>query len=108
MSTHTIHGTAASSQPRNLEAALADLRVAPDESRAEGYPPPTQCALDRAEHILRGMQAQFVGRLEVYPTQDGEVAVVAPGRPDHSVMALCDANGGVLCMANMDSQASPG
>ena len=43
-------------------------------------------------------------RLEVYPAPDGEVAIVAPGGPRRSVMVLCEPNGSVLCMMNMDGE----
>ena len=65
--------------PQGLEAALEDLRDAPAEAEDEGYPQPTQLALSNAERILRQMHALFPTRLEVYPTPDGELAIVAPG-----------------------------
>ena len=88
----------------DLEEALEDLRAAPDEAMDEGYPPPTQLVLANAGRILRRMHALLPTRFEVYPTPDGEVAVVAPGAPRHSVMVLCDSNGGALCTVNMDGE----
>ena len=87
-----------------LEAALEDLRLVLTDAKEEGYPPPTRLALSNAERILRGMYALAPVRLEVYPTPDGEVAVVAPGSPRSSVMVLCDSDGGALCMVNMDGE----
>ena len=87
-----------------LEKALEDLRATPNEAMDEGYPQPTQLALANAERILRGMYALLPTRLEVYPTPDGEVAIVAPGTPRLSVMVLCHSTGGALCMVNMDSE----
>ena len=92
------------SVPQDLEEALEDLRVAPDEATDEGYRQPTQLALANAGRILRRMYALHPIRLEVYPTPDGEVAVVAPAAPRRSVMVLCDSNGGALCMVNMDGE----
>ena len=87
---------------KGLEAALEDLRAVPAEAKEEGYSPPTQLALSNAKRVLRRMYALFPTRLEVYPTPDGEVAIVAPGNSRSSVMVLCGSNGNALCMANMD------
>lgn len=89
---------------RDLEEALKDLRETSSEAADEGYPQPTQLALAGAERVLRRMHALRRSRLEVYPTPDGEVAVVAPGGPRRSVMVLCESNGGALCMVNMDGK----
>ena len=89
---------------QELEEALVDLRATPSEAMDEGYPQPTQLALANAERILRWMYALLPTRLEVYPTPDGELAVVAPGSPRCSVMVLCGAEGGALCMVNMDGE----
>ena len=102
MSTHGDWHTVATLLPQGLEAALEDLRGVPAEAAEEGYPQPTQLALSNAKRILRRMYALFGARLEVYPTQDGEVAIVAPGKPRSSVMVLCGPEGGALCMVNMD------
>ena len=101
-STHGDWAAIAPPLPQGLEAALEDLRSVPAEAEEEGIPPPTQLALSNAERILRRMHTRSTGRLEVYPTQDGEVAIVAPGKPRSSVMVLCDADGGALCMVNLD------
>lgn len=101
-STHGDRKATVPPLPQGLEAALEDLRDAPAEAEDEGYPQPTQLALSNAERILRQMHALFPTRLEVYPTPDGELAIVAPGAPRRSVMVLCDSSGGALCMVNMD------
>lgn len=83
---------------------MLDLRATPDEARDEGYPQPTRRALAHAERILRRMDMIVATRLEVYPTPDGEVAIVAPGGAGRSVMVLCGPNGGALCMVNLDGK----
>lgn len=101
-STHDSWHTAIPPLPQDMEAALADLRATTAEAKEEGYPPPTQLALSNAKRILRRMYALSPTRLEVYPTPDGEVAIVAPGNSRSSVMVLCGSNGDALCMVNMD------
>ena len=103
-STRDTWSTAPPLLQQDLEEALEDLRATPDEAVEEGYPEPTELALINARRILRRMHTLFPTRLEVYPTPDGEVAIVAPGAPRHSVMVLCDSKGGALCMVNMDGE----
>lgn len=102
VSTHGASNVTAAPIPQGLEAASKDLLGALAESEEEGYPQPTQLALSNAKRILSRMHTLFPTRLEVYPTQDGEVAIVAPGTPRSSVMVLCDSSGGALCTVNMD------
>lgn len=101
-STHGTWDTVVPLRRQELEEALEDLRATPDEALDEGYPQPTPLALANAGRILHRMHALLPTRLEVYPTPDGEVAVVAPGALRRSVMVLCDSKGGALCMVNMD------
>lgn len=89
---------------QDLEEALADLRATPEEAVEQGYARPTALALANAGRILRQMHALHPTRLEVYPTPDGEVAIVAPGSPRRSVMVICESNGGALCTVNMDGE----
>lgn len=90
--------------PQDLEAALEDLRTVPAEAAEEGYPQPTQLALSNAKRVLHDMYALSSLRLDTYPTPDGEVAIVAPGKSRSSVMVLCGSNGDALCMVNMDGE----
>ena len=103
-STHGPWHTVAPLRRQDLEEALEDLRTTPEEATDEGYPKPMELALANAERILRRMHALLPTRLEVYPTPDGEVAIVAPSTPRRSVMVLCDSKGGALCMVNMDGE----
>ena len=84
-----------------LTEALYDLRNAADEAREEGFPMPSDTALQNAEALLKGMYAISPRRFEVYPTPDGEIAIDAPGGPGRSVLLLCGSEGGALCLVNM-------
>ena len=88
----------------DLQAALEDLRQIADEAAEEGFSIPSNNALFNANRILKELHKIFPRRFEVYPTPDGEVAIDAPGGYGRSVVVLCDAEGGVLCLVNMDGR----
>ena len=84
-----------------LTEALYDLRNARDEAREEGFPVPSDTALQNAEVLLKEVYGISPRRFEVYPTPDGEIAIDAPGGPGRSVLLLCGSEGGALCLVNM-------
>ena len=88
----------------HLLAALSDLDEAVDEARGEGFQPPSDEALRNAGRLLRDMYGMRSCRFEVYPTEDGEVAVSAPGGHGRSVLVLCDSDGGVRCSVNLNGE----
>ncbi len=88
----------------DLLAALSDLENAVDEARDEGFPAPSEEARRNAERLLRDMYPLRRCRYEVYPTQDGEVAVSAPGGRGRSVLVLCESDGRVLCLVNLNGK----
>ena len=87
-----------------LSASLCDLEGAAEEAREEGFPQPSQLALKNARFLLQDLYRLRPSRLEVYPTPDGEIALVAPGGRGKSVLVLCDSDGGVLCSVNLSGQ----
>ena len=84
--------------------ALTDLREAADYAREEGFPTPSNSAISNAGRLLQEIHKIFPLHLEVYPTPDGEIAIHAPNGRGHSVVLLCDSNGEVLCLANLESE----
>ena len=92
-------------QPRALEKklsdALGDLGAAVNETLDEGFPKPSQTALNNAERLLTAMYKISPRRFEVYPTPDGEIAIDAPNGQGSSVILLCKSEGGALCLANL-------
>ena len=93
----------ASGEDMKLADALADLMRSPDEAREEGLPVPSDKALQNGEHVLREMYSIWPRRFEVYPMQEGEIAIDAPSGKGRSVMVLCDSQGGALCSVNLGS-----
>ncbi len=88
----------------NLREALQDLESAEVEAREEGFRVPSGTALRNARWLLRAMFRIFPRRFEVYPMPDGEIAIHVPGAPGHSVLLLCESDGGALCSVNFDGE----
>ena len=89
-----------------LLAALSDLEQVGIEAADEGFDQPLVDAVQNADRLLRDMPPYRLRRcrFDVYPTQDREVAVSAPGGPGRSVLVLCGSDGGVLCSVNLNGQ----
>ena len=87
----------------DLRDALNDLHEVADYAREEGFPVPSKSAISNAGRLLKETHKISALHLEVYPTPDGEIAVHVPNGRGRSVVLLCDSDGGVLCMANLDS-----
>lgn len=85
-----------------LNDALLDLREARNEASEEGFPEPSDMALENAERLLREMYWISPRRFEVYPMPDGEIAIDASDWQRRSVLLLCDSEGGALCLVNMN------
>ena len=84
---------------QDVKEALDDLEEALQEAEDEDFPPPTEVAMRNAARLIRAIHRFHAYRLEVYPTADGEIAIDA-GISNRSVILLCDAFGGALCLAN--------
>lgn len=85
-----------------LNDALHELREAKGEACDEGFPLPSDIALENAERLLREMYEISPRRFEVYPTPDGEIAIDAPDGQGRAVILLCDSEGGALCLVNLN------
>ena len=84
-----------------LGDALRDLEGVSDEAREENLPVPSDMALGNARRLLYAMYRILPRRFEVYPMPDGGIAIHVPGGTGHSVLLLCDSDGGALCSVNM-------
>lgn len=88
----------------DLRAASHDLDGAVREAQEEGFPRPSLAAEQNARSLLRDLYRLHPCRLEVYPTPDGETALVVPGGSGRSVLVLCGSNGEVLCSVNLNDR----
>ena len=84
-----------------LEAALKDLQDARLEAEEEGFPCPSDTALNNAERVLLRLYDISACRYEVYPIPDGEIAIHVRGGPRKSVALLFEPAGQVLCLVNL-------
>ena len=89
---------------QDLLAALDDLRQATREAQEEGFPIPSDLALANAHRLLRTAFEHSPQRYEIYPTPDGEIAIDASGGRGRSVLLLCESDGGVLSLVNMNGK----
>ena len=88
-----------------LTAALNDLHNANEEAREEGFPIPSDIAIRNSEELVKNIYEIFPKRFEVYPTQDGEIAVDIYNGKGSSVILLCDSVGEILCMVNISGNS---
>ena len=84
-----------------LIAALNDLKELADEALEEGFPVPSDAAIDNARRLLEHVFDVLPRRYEIYPTPDAEVAIDAPGGSGASVIVLCESDGAALCLVNI-------
>lgn len=89
---------------QDLCDALNDLGEACSEARDEGLPAPSDAAVSNARWLLHYMYELLPWRFEVYPTPDGEIAIDVPGDPNHSVLILCDSDGGAQYFGYFDGK----
>ena len=99
-------GSGIATLPRTIDnelaEALSDLRESRSEAQEEGYPIPSDVALENAGRLLKAMYRISPRRYEVYPTPDGEIAIDTPGGYNRSALLLCDSEGGALCLVNIN------
>ena len=86
-----------------LEAALKDLQDARLEAEEEGFPCPSDEALNNAERVLWRLHDTWACRYEVYPMPDGEIAIHVRGGPRKSVALLFEPEGQVLCLVSLET-----
>ena len=88
-------------KPPALEAALKDLQDARLEAEEEGFPCPSDEALNNAERVLLRLHDTWACRYEVYPMPDGEIAIHVRSGPRKSVALLFEPEGQVLCLVSL-------
>lgn len=88
----------------DLSDSLQDLSEAKAEAGEEGFPLPSNAALNNADRLVRELYDITPRRFEIYPTPDGEIAIHALGGRGRSVLLLCDSEEGALCLVNINGE----
>ena len=88
-----------------LTDALDDLHKTTEEAHEEGFPIPSDLAIRNSEELVKKIYGIFPSRFEVYPTQDGEIAVDIYNGKGSSVILLCDSAGAILCLVNINGNS---
>ena len=83
-----------------LTDALDDLKECQEEAAEQGFPKPTQTAVDNAERLLQAMFKLLPRRFEVYPMPSGAIAIQASKAPEIAISVLCDSDGAVHCLVS--------
>ncbi len=89
----------------DLDEALYDLSEVLTEAYQENLPAPSRIAIENAEFLIEQSYKIFPSRFEVYPDQDGAIAVDIYNGKGKSVLLLCESTGEVLCLADVDGKS---
>ena len=86
----------------DLGDALRELEEADEDAEENGWPLPSPSARRNARFLLPRLYRLFPQRLSAYPLFDGEIALDATTKTRHSVIVICEADGSVLCLVNIN------
>ena len=89
-------------QEEPLYNALNILAGAMEEARREEFVLPSYIALENARRLLENMYRISPRYYDVYPTEEGDISIDAPGGYNRSFVTLCYNDGRVLCLANIN------
>ena len=85
-----------------LDGILGDLQEVAVEAHEEGFPIPSETAMTSSRWLIKQIYGISPGSYGVYPTPDGEVAIDIFNGKGSSVILLCDSEGGILCLVNIE------
>ena len=86
----------------DLNAALKDLDGVIDEAREDGYPDPAPQAIENARLLVEAMYDIRPMRYDIYPMDDGEVAI--DGGDKRRIGVFCYPDGSVLYIGWTDGK----
>ena len=86
----------------SLEVSLSGLGQIEAVALAEDLPSPPRSAISNARLLLPKLHRILPGRYDVYPTEQGGVAITPPMRDGASASIECHDNDVVYCFASID------
>lgn len=90
-----------------LESALGQLRQVDEEAGEEGYPKVSGICKANAQAILTELARGIHQLPTVYPTADGEIAILFQRRNVRaSVLILCEKSGAAVCFSTIGGKRS--
>ncbi len=101
--THEWSDTPAPRQSE-LADALLDLDEVFDAAREESIVEPSELAFENAKRLLRAMYDLSPRRFDVYPMDDGYVAVDGRGGYGQAVALMCGSAGDAVCLVTIDGE----
>lgn len=88
----------------DLADALQDLDDVFDAAREEGIAEPSKLAFENAERLLKAMYDLSPHRFDVYPDEDGYIAIDGRGGYGRAVALLCGSAGDAVCLVTIDGE----
>ena len=90
----------------DLTDALVDLDDVFDTAREEGIAEPSKLAFENAERLLKAMYDLSPRRFDVYPDEDGYIAIDGRGGYGRAValLLLCGSAGDAVCLVTIDDE----
>ncbi len=98
----TPYTSRAGAQKRWLTDALGELDQIDQETAQEGLPPSNELSKGNARHIIIELATGPYPQPAVYPTEDGEIAILFQKQSAQAgVLILCDSDGGGACFSTI-------
>ncbi len=89
----------------DLDEILNDFSKVAEEASQENFPVPHKRAIENAESLIKRTYEIFPRRFEVYPDQDGAIAIDIYNGKGKSVLLLCESKGEILFLADVNGES---
>ena len=93
-----------SKQDRQLNEILKDFNSIEQEATEEGLNPPSEKTINLARKTLKEIYEILPVRYEVYPLEEGSVAIDVTVRPGQGILIIFEGKGSVVCFVSIDGK----